>query len=512
MNQKSKEKNDPLFGLIAALSPSEKRFFKIFSNRHVIGEENNYIRLFDAIDGMVVYDELALERKFKGEKFMERLAVAKSYLYELVLKAMNAYHTQASIDHQIMELLRNTAFLYEKNLFDQAEKIINKVRKLALDHEKLSILPEILEWQKRLIEAGFFASHKIDELEQLFNQEKEYIRILDNINEYWLLQAKLYHQHNIKGIIRQEADLGKMDDVFASSIMKTEDRALSYTARILYNKVYATYFFIIRDFESSYRYIKKIVSLYEDKPELSQQYAIDYVRSINNLLNITQALKKTEETTFYIDKLKALRQDKEWRKQQYLQIKLFEAYYYHQLSYHIENNNFDKGYQLCKEIDEDMRKMGNKVDQLGKLMLHYHLFQVCFGVKDYHKASQYLDEIIQNEKSNIRQDLLYFTRIFKVMNAFESGNHTLLAKEYRSTYRFLAKRATTNKFEQAILQYFEHIPLLVNESDLQLSFDNLSTMFKELYKDPFEKKAFAYFDFISWIDNKTKQYKTAIVV
>ena len=84
------------------------------------------------------------------------------------------------------------------------------------------------------------------------------IRTLEHINEYIHLPGKLSHHHKNKEIIRQEADLGKMDDVFASSIMKTEDRALSYTARILYNKVYATYFFIIRDFESSYRYIKKI--------------------------------------------------------------------------------------------------------------------------------------------------------------------------------------------------------------------------------------------------------------
>lgn len=502
LNQKSEKKNDALYGLIQALSPSEKRFFNIFSTRHVIGDENNYIRLFDALSEMSSYDEAALLGKFRGEKFIERLAVAKGYLTELILRAMNAYNAQASLDHQIMELLRNVAFLFEKNLFDQAEKYLAKARKLALEHEKLSILPEILEWQKRLIEAGFFASHHIDELEDLFRQEKENIRMLDNINEYWLLQAKLYYQHNVKGMVRQEADLGKMDDIFASSLMKSEEKALSYTSRILYNKVYATYFFIIRDFESSYRYIKKIVQLYEERPQIGQHYALDYVRSVNNLLNITQALKKQEETTRYIALLSHLRQDKEWRKQEHLQIKLFEAYYYHLLSYHIEHNDFISGYALCAEIEENIKKFGPKMDQMGKLMLHYHLFQVCFGVGEFTKAADFLQEIQLNEKTNLRHDLLYFTRLFKVMNAFEMNDQALLRREFCHTLRFLARRTPSNGFEKEILRFFRKLPAIKSHEEWLFTLRELEARFRLLYRDPFEKKAFAYFDFFHWLSKK----------
>ena len=46
-----------LFDLIKSLSPSEKRAFKIFASRHVLGEENSYVLLFEAIDNLEVYDE-----------------------------------------------------------------------------------------------------------------------------------------------------------------------------------------------------------------------------------------------------------------------------------------------------------------------------------------------------------------------------------------------------------------------------------------------------------------------
>ena len=39
---------EALFDLIKSMTMSEKRYFKIYSSKHTIGEKNEYIRLFDA--------------------------------------------------------------------------------------------------------------------------------------------------------------------------------------------------------------------------------------------------------------------------------------------------------------------------------------------------------------------------------------------------------------------------------------------------------------------------------
>jgi len=49
MAESSKE--DSLFQLIRAMTKAEKRYFKLNST-HVIGEKNNYMRLFEAMDGL----------------------------------------------------------------------------------------------------------------------------------------------------------------------------------------------------------------------------------------------------------------------------------------------------------------------------------------------------------------------------------------------------------------------------------------------------------------------------
>ena len=151
------KKKDNLFQLIKSLSKSEKRFFKIYSERHVIGERNNYVRLFDALDRQKKYNEQAILKKFANEKFIRRLAVAKSYLYELILKSMNMYHAQNSIDAQIRELLGNVQFLYEKSLYSQADKLVNKAKKMVNDYEKWSFLVEIFRWEKKLLDAQSYS-------------------------------------------------------------------------------------------------------------------------------------------------------------------------------------------------------------------------------------------------------------------------------------------------------------------------------------------------------------------
>ena len=44
------KKNSNAFVVIKSLTMSEKRYFKIFSERHTIGSQNKYVALFDQLD------------------------------------------------------------------------------------------------------------------------------------------------------------------------------------------------------------------------------------------------------------------------------------------------------------------------------------------------------------------------------------------------------------------------------------------------------------------------------
>ena len=73
--------SDHLFKLIKSLSKSEKGYFKKYANFHVRNDQNNYTRIFDAIDLQKEYDEKKIIRKFQRERFVNQFAVAQNYLY-----------------------------------------------------------------------------------------------------------------------------------------------------------------------------------------------------------------------------------------------------------------------------------------------------------------------------------------------------------------------------------------------------------------------------------------------
>lgn len=56
------KKNSNAFILIKNLTMSEKRYFKIFSERHTIGEQNKYIALFDELDKAVEENDTEIKK------------------------------------------------------------------------------------------------------------------------------------------------------------------------------------------------------------------------------------------------------------------------------------------------------------------------------------------------------------------------------------------------------------------------------------------------------------------
>ena len=60
------KKNSNAYALIKSLTMSEKRYFKIFSERHTIGEQNKYIALFDELDKTEEENDNELKKKLKN--------------------------------------------------------------------------------------------------------------------------------------------------------------------------------------------------------------------------------------------------------------------------------------------------------------------------------------------------------------------------------------------------------------------------------------------------------------
>jgi len=99
--------------------------------------DKNYVRLFDLIDKMSEYDEENVKKTFKGEKFIKHLPSEKNHLYKLILKALRSYYGETSVSSMLKQEIKNIEILYNKALFEECSKFLERAKKLAEKKRKV---------------------------------------------------------------------------------------------------------------------------------------------------------------------------------------------------------------------------------------------------------------------------------------------------------------------------------------------------------------------------------------
>jgi hypothetical protein len=123
--------SDALFQLIQSLEKAEKRHFKLYIKRSSTKEDLKVVQLFDALEKMQDYHEkLILTRLNNISK--PQLANLKTHLYKQVLASLRLLKNADSIDLQLNEQLDYARILYNKALFLQSLKILERAREIAI--------------------------------------------------------------------------------------------------------------------------------------------------------------------------------------------------------------------------------------------------------------------------------------------------------------------------------------------------------------------------------------------
>ena len=64
-----------LYLLIKSLNHSEKRYFTLSASAMVASKQNNYLKLFQVMDGLKTYDEEALLKKYHNQPFTKNFGL-----------------------------------------------------------------------------------------------------------------------------------------------------------------------------------------------------------------------------------------------------------------------------------------------------------------------------------------------------------------------------------------------------------------------------------------------------
>ena len=217
--------SDELFELIKSMTQTEKRYFKVFASRHVLGEQNNYEKLFDATEKQKVYDEARLKKQFEKASFINRFAVAKNYLYHLVLKSLDAYNADNTIDRKIRKQFSYAEILFEKGLYKQCGKIIASAKEMAGEYESHVRIFDILNLEIDLMVVQSYEGKAKEDMENIFKETFTAIDRFKNEREYKLLTSRIFVRARKQGFARDRSEVNAYDKILKHPLFRSDKKA-----------------------------------------------------------------------------------------------------------------------------------------------------------------------------------------------------------------------------------------------------------------------------------------------
>jgi len=491
-------KKDQLFELIKSLKASDKRNFKLFVSKQK--GEKNYLKLFEAIDNQDDYDETLIRKRFAKEKFIRQLPVAKNYLYKLVLKSLEVYHLSSlSI---LRSHLNQIEILFNLNLFDQCEKLLQKTKELAEKFENNLCMLQVLFWEGELMRIQYYFGKKEIDIKKNHKEKQEILEVYQNSQDHYYILSQLLIKVIRNGIARLPAQVNEYKKMMDHPLLRNESNALSDEARLRFYTSYISYYYAINRSTKAYEYSKKAVALMEKNTHILNEKMQGYIGTLNNMIIFQHNMGMPLEVDKTIKKLKQLRPSTERSSAE-----LFYTVNNVQLGIYCERGEFDKGLKELSEIEVGIQKIDTRHSNKRHLMLlYYNIICTYFGAENYSAAVKYVYKILNNKKFDPSSQIYNVARLLALICHFELKNNELLESVVKSTYRDLLKANKLFNVEKLLLHFIkEKMPRIKTKTDLINSLIEVKNELEEITKDPLEKNAFYSFDLISWIESKIEK-------
>lgn len=496
----SNVKSDQLFNLVKALSKAEKRFFKLYVSRLGDADNKKFIILFDAIEKQKEYNE---DKILEKEKRLnpKQLPNLKTHLYFQLLKSLRLCNSNSLRSIKIMELIDYARLLYSKCLYRECVKMIDKAKAMSVKNDQSVFLLEILELEKLVISKTLDAGNE-ERVNQIIHETIKVTESITNINLFSNLSIKLDSYYNKSGFVRNKYDLEKITGLFNASLPAYSIKNLSFQEKLYLYKSYVGFYFFIQDFKHGYIYANKWVSLFEEQPEMIPLKPEMYIKALNSLLAVQSKLYKYNEFIETLKRLVAIKREKIIILTENLNLNLFKAIYIHEINRHFMLGEFKSGTRIVAALEDELNKFVTKLDKHSILLLYYKIACLYFGSGDYRTGLTWLNKVTNERQIEIREDLHSFGRILSLISHYELGNDDLVESYIKSTYRYFTKKGDLTLYQKYILDFLKSLLMESEIRNVQKRFMLLKNQMESLRNNKFEKRAFLYFDIISWLESK----------
>lgn len=504
----SEHQKDTLFELIKSLSKSEKRQFKLYANRLGVNADAKFLLLFSVLDKSSEYDEnLILKRKITTKTQLSNL---KAHLYKQILISLRMNPIHQNIRLQIREQLDFAEVLYNKGLYKQSLKILEKAKQIALQSEEKNFAYEIIDFEKN-IESQYITRSKADRADALISLSKSVSRQNVISSKLSNMALKLYSSMLTDGYVKDEASKLLIINYFDKNISNLSFDLMGFRERLWLYQAYVWKSLLLQNFKNAYTYASKWVTLFYDNPEMIHYNPIWFLKGNNYLLESIFLNQLASEFDFWWQKLEKTVNTKKFPQNENVKLALFVDKNTNLLNSFFLKGNFSEYQSHTKNILDEISVYENQIDIHHILIMYFKMAALSFIIADFSQVLTFTQKILSHKNAQIQEDLLFHTHILTLMTKFDGGFDEDFEDFADTTFRLSQRLQHPTEVQKTVSRFFVKLYRLY-PNERPKAFENLLIELRQIAKKPYNKRSLIYLDVISWVESKLENRSVSEVI
>ncbi len=489
-----------LYSLIKSLTQAEKRYIKIQASLQVKGDKKNYIALFDAIDNAKDYDESRLLKDYPNASFSKHFRFAKHYLYNLILRNLRNYNYNNNIEIELYNTLIDLRILFNKGLYNKCIKTTQKAFATALKYEYYEVCNILCRWERRII--GITNKRNEESSKRIHLLTGEFATRLKNLSRLRFIEDETAWKSNKIGEPRTDQELAWVSELADDEVLESTELD-SFYEKEFYFFLKSKFAFFRKDIKDYYHWSLKSCELWDEYPHMIQQNNTKYIVCLSKLISATMILKdsKYEE---YLLKMEGLLSSKLISKHNHIYVENYVLRF--KLIDSAERLHFEESDQLIDAVKAHLTKHLPRIKAIDVLALRINVAKLSFYKGDYKNSIDWLNAIINQHISDIRNDILSFSEVLLIVNHYELENYQLINGIIKSKIDRLKKLEKLHKFERVLLNSFrKELPKVFTKKELLKMFQDLNERILQECSAQEIYEINQFFELNTWVKSKVEQ-------
>ncbi len=499
---------DNLFQLIKSLTASEKRNFSLYANRLDVNTDSKFLSLFALIDKMENYDENVIIKNNITTK--KQLSNLKAQLYRQILVSLRMNPLNQDNRYIIREQFDFATILHKKGLFKQSLKVLDKVKRFAIEHEEKDIVYEIIDLEKT-IESQYITKDNEGRIDALISQSEDIFNTNHTASILSNLNLKMYSLVIKIGYVKNVHEKNEIEVFFKSKLPKYKFEDLGVREKLLLYNAHLMYNFLVQDYISCYRYSSKCINLFYENEQVIYTNPVWFLKLSSYVLESLFIIKHKTYFNSALARLEETVSNPNFPKNDNANSIFFFCLYNSRFNSVFLDYDLKKGLNLINEFLIVLKKHKDFLDEHRIMVFYYKIASIYFLNENYKKCIEFVNKIIENKNLIMREDLLCFSRILSLMAHYEAGMDSNLDKQIVSTYQFLMKLNGLNKVQIELIKSLKRIAN-INPNNLKSELIKLHSNLKKYENHRYERRIFLHLDLISWLESKIDNKKVSLIL